>query len=93
MMDTTFTRRRKISFVIANASALLLLGAIGVRLARCWNNTSELFHFWAVFMAAAFGLLWFSLVREKSARLSWNNLLSLCFAVLVLLGAEGILSR
>ncbi|MFZ0770437.1 MAG: hypothetical protein WCA49_04215 [Candidatus Sulfotelmatobacter sp.] len=92
MTDLTFTRRRKVSFVIANASALLLLAAMGIRLARYWNNTSGLLHFWALFMVGGFVFLWFSLVREKSARLSWSNLLSLCFAVLVLLGADGILS-
>jgi hypothetical protein len=91
MADMTFSRRR-ISFVMANASALLVLAGIGADLARYWNNTSWFFHFWGLFMVGSFVLLWFSLVREKSTGLSWSSLLSLCFALLVLLGAEGILS-
>jgi hypothetical protein len=90
--DVIFTRRRKISFVIANASALFLLAAVSIRLVRHWHDSSGLFHFWVLFLIGDFVLLWFSLVREKSARLSWSNLLSLSFALLVLLGAEGILS-
>lgn len=92
MKDATFARRRKMSFVIANVSALLVLIAIVIRLARDWHSKSGFFHFWVLFMLGDFVLLWFSLMREESTRLSWHNLSSLSFAVLVLLGAEGSLS-
>jgi len=92
MTDATFQMRKKISFAIANGSALLLVVGICARLARRWSDTSGLFHFWVLFTVADFAMLWLTLLRGKNERLSWSDLLSLSFAVLVLLGAEGILS-
>jgi hypothetical protein len=92
MTDSTFARRKRISFVIANATALLTLAAICIRLVRHWHITPERLHFGVVFLMANFVLLWLSLVRDKDVRLSWGNLRSLLFAVLVLLAAEVTIS-
>jgi|HubBroStandDraft_1064217.scaffolds.fasta_scaffold33652_1 hypothetical protein len=92
MQDLTLTRRRTTSFVIANASALLVVSGICIRLVRHWHVTSGPFHFWVLFLVGSFVLLWLSLTREKGDRLSWKNLTSLLFAILVLLAAEGALS-
>lgn len=77
---------------MANATALLTLSAICIRLVRHWHIMPERLHFGVVFLMVNFVLLWLSLIREKDVRLSWGNLRSLLFAVLVLLAAANSLS-
>jgi hypothetical protein len=91
MKDNVLMTRRTISFVIANASALLLVAGICIRLVRRWHATSGTFHFWTFFLVGSFVLLWLSLTRQQNTRLSWSNLTSLLFAILVLLGVENAL--
>jgi hypothetical protein len=92
MHDLGLTRRKTTSFVIANASAFLVVSGIGIRLVRHWHATSGSFHFWVLCLVGNFVLLWLSLTRAKDDRLSWNNLTSLLFAILVLLAAGEALS-
>ena len=84
---------RKVSFVMANAAALLLLAAICVRLARHWNSTSSDFHFYVLFLVGSFPFLWVSLLRDKSCWFSWANLSSLGFSIVVLYAVQGAISH
>ena len=62
------------------------LGWVGFcfRVIRGWHASPSGAHFWGIYLAVAFPLLWYSMLRER------NSFLTLTGVTLVLLGVLGI---